>query len=112
LRARTVAALAALAAAGAWVRYARAERDCARAERDARRRLEEDDPAAALALLDRVDARCRCARFTRGDAPPQYTLADAALRRLEARGEHTRARRLLAGARGPLLRDLARETAQ
>lgn len=107
---RALALLAATAGAFAWWRYADAERACAAAEGDARRLLQDGDAEGALRLIDGVDARCRCARFTHGDAPPQYTLAGAALRQLRDRGGGDAARRLLAEARGPLLRELAHDT--
>jgi hypothetical protein len=109
---RALAALAVAAGAFAWWRYADAERRCAAAERDTRGLLERGAAADALRHIDEVDARCRCARFTRGDAPPHYSLAAAALRHLEERGEHAQAQRILSGARGPLLRELARDAAR
>lgn len=101
--------VAVLAGAALWWRYARGERDCARAEADARRLLQQDEPGAVLELIDGVDARFRCARYTAGDAPPIYSLAHAALQRLRERGEGAAADRLLARARGPLLCGIAGE---
>lgn len=86
---------------------ARCERACESGDEDAQELLRRGDPLAALRLLDEVDARCRCARFTSGDAPPQYALAIACLQRLRDEGRDAERRQALVEARGPILRDLA-----
>ena len=104
-------ALAAAALAGAlgfwWC--VRCDGDCAVADGDAEGLFRRGEPLAALSLLDVVDARCRCSRFTSGDAPPQYALAQACLRRLLDEGREAEVEGLLARARGPILRELAAE---
>ncbi len=99
--------LLAAAGAGAWWWLRRCEADCAAATRDARALLLRGEPVRALALLDRADARCGCARFTAGDEPPEYAVARACLDRLQAEGRMADAADVLARARGPILRELA-----
>jgi hypothetical protein len=96
-----------LAVAGAWWWFVRCERVCAALDRDAQELFERGELLTALERIDRVDARCRCSRFTAGDAPPQYTLAQASLSRLLSAGRHNEVQQLLAQARGPILKEFA-----
>lgn len=102
--------LIAVMAAGlaAWWWFVRCDRTCAAADRVAQTLFERGELLSALALIDSTDARCRCARFTSGDASPQYAIAAACLRALLAEGRRTEAERVLAQARGSILRELAK----
>jgi hypothetical protein len=94
----------AFVAARRW--FARCERACAAADRDAHDLFQRGELRSALAVIDAVDAKCRCSRFTAGDAPPQYALAQACLRELLEEGRGAEAEDILAQARGPILRGL------
>ena len=102
----SIGALVAIAAV-CWWWFARCERACAAIDRDTQELFQRGELLSALALIDAVDARCRCARFTSGDAPPQYALALTSLRQLLIEGRSSEVRRLLANARGPILKELA-----
>lgn len=109
MRPRAALAVAVLAAAclatKRWL--ARCERACLAADQDAEYLFRRGELLAALAVIDNVDARCRCARFTSGDAPPQYALAQACLRELQNDGRTAEVERVLARTRGTILRELA-----
>jgi len=110
LSARLIVLAGLLAAAGGaalWWWFVLCERDCAAADRHAQDLFQRGELLAALALLDKVDARCDCSRFTSGDAPPQYALAQACLRQLRSEGRSVEVQDLLARARGPILKELA-----
>lgn len=77
-----VAVLAVASAAALSCRSERCEGDCAAVDREAQRLYQRGDLLLALVLIDKVDARCRCERFTSGDAPPEYSWAQACLRQL------------------------------
>ena len=110
---RAIAALGVLAAASGalwWWWGLRCERVCARVDLDAERFLERGDLLPALELIDRTDARCRCERYTSGDAPPQYAVANAALRELVRAHRLGELRSVASRARGPMLKSLLRDT--
>jgi hypothetical protein len=110
LSARIIVLVGVLAVAGtaaSWWWFVCCERNCAATDRHAQDLFQRGDPLAALALLDKFDARCNCARFTSGDAPPQYALAQACLRQLFSEGRSVEVQALLAHARGPILKELA-----
>ncbi len=90
-----VGAFTAAAIAAAWWRFARCARACVAAENAAQDLFQRGELLSALALIDAVDTRCRCARFTSGDSPPQYTLAQACLRQLLSEGRSTEVKHLL-----------------
>ena len=96
------------AAAAAWWWFVRCARACVAAEHAAQDLFQRGELLSALALIGAVDARCRCSRFTSGDAPPQYALAQACLRQLLNEGRSTDVEHLLAHARGPILTDLSK----
>jgi len=100
--------MAAAGAATAWWWFVRCEQDCARADRSAQLLFDRGELLVMLALIDAVDVRCRCGRFTQGDVPPQYALAHAALQEFFREGRRAETERLLAQARSPMLKDLAR----
>jgi hypothetical protein len=110
LSARIVVLIGAVALAGAgwWWWHARCETACAEVDRGSQEMLERGDLVAALTLIDGVDARCRCGRFTSGDAPPQYSLAQACLGRLRTAGRSAEVDALLNKARGPILIELGK----
>lgn len=113
MTARVLAALvvlAGVAGAARWWWLARCERACANADRDAHTLFNRGEVVAALELIDAVDARCDCSRYTSGDAPPQYALADACLRQLLRDQRSADFRRIASNARGPILRALLRES--
>lgn len=89
-----------------WSRQ-RYERACNMANEQAELMYQMSDFVAALEHIDRVDSHCRCARFTSGDTPPQYSLALACLRKLSSHGRSTEAEFILTHARGPILVELA-----
>lgn len=87
-----------------WWWFVRCEAVCAQADRDVEDLFGRGNWQSALDMIDGVDARCHCSRFTSGDAPPQYAIAEATLRGLVAKGRREEAERALARARGPILR--------
>jgi hypothetical protein len=95
----------------AWWWFVRCEQECGEVERDAQGMFQRGELLSAIALIDAVDARCRCARFTTGDASPQYALAKACLERLLTEGQSPEIGRILAHARGPILKELAKQSA-
>src|SRR5687768_592462 len=65
-----------LATVGAlWWWFVRCGHECMEADRDAQNLFQQGELWSALALIDTVDAKCHCSRFTSGDAPIQYALA-------------------------------------
>lgn len=62
-------ALTAAAVAAAWWWFVRCARACVAAEHTAQDLFQRGELFSALALIDSVDAQCRCSRFTSGDAP-------------------------------------------
>lgn len=101
--------LVAAGAAAWWWWFVRCERDCIAAERHAQELFQRGELLPALALIDQVDARCNCARFTSGDAPPHYSLAVVCVRQLRGEGRSLEVQDLLEHARGPILKELAGE---
>ena len=106
VRALLASVLAGALGACWWI--GRCERDCAAAEVAAQSLFDRGDALGTLGVIDSADARCRCSRFTAGDAPALYSLAQACLRKLADSGRTADASRLLAGARGPILQELAK----
>ena len=94
-------------AAAAWW-FLRCERTCAATDRGAESLFKRGDFLSALSLIDATDARCHCARFTSGDAPTQYALAEACLRQLLSQGRSAEVEGFLASARGPILKELSK----
>ena len=92
---------------GGWIAWLdRCDQTCVVAEEEAAEVFQLGHYGAALERIDVADARCGCERFTEGDAPRQYTLAQAALREMFAAEQGLEASRILAGAQGPILREL------
>ena len=88
----------------AWlVRMSRCERRCGAALAEAEGLFAAGQALGALRTLDAADARCDCARFTSGDAPPEFSLAIACGRRLQAGGQQAELNALLSTAKGPIL---------
>lgn len=85
----------------------RCESDCAAAAHESAGLLARGEAQAALKLLDAVDARCTCERFTSGDAPPEYSLAQACIRKLQSAGRTQELDEILARATGPILKSIA-----
>lgn len=110
LIARVIALAGLLAAVGGaiWWWFVRCERDCAASDREAQELFRRGELLSVLTLIDGTDARCRCSRFTSGDAPAQYALARACLRQLLIEGRRDEAEGFLARARSPILRELAK----
>lgn len=77
-------------------------RSCRAVVEEADALLLQNRPAEALRRIDAVDALHRCARFTEGDAPPEYAAARYALEQLDGPAQAL----ALEEARGPLLRSL------
>jgi hypothetical protein len=103
-----------VAAAGAavwWRRIVRCEHDCSGVDHDSQEMFRRGELLFALALIDGVDARCHCSRFTSGDASPQYALAKTCIEALVKEGQHARVKQLLAQARGSILKELAQQLA-
>jgi hypothetical protein len=92
----------------AWWWFVRCERNCGEVLRHAQDMFERGELSLALARIDAVDAKCHCSRFTSGDAPPQYSLAQACLERLLSEGRLDEVERLLAQAQGPILKELGK----
>jgi hypothetical protein len=95
-------------AVGWWLQHGRCERRCAAAVEQAGDAAARGELARALAIIDEADHACDCARFTDGDEPPEYAAARTYLDRLRSTGRDAEARAALDGARGAILRDLAR----
>jgi len=95
------------ATAAAWWWFRRCEHACLEVDLGAQNLFERGELLSALALIDAVDARCHCARFSSGDAPPQYALAQTCLLQLLSKGRSAEVESLLRHARGPILRELA-----
>jgi hypothetical protein len=87
--------------------FVRCESTCAEAQSDAENLFARGSYLEALAVVAAADAKCRCARFTSGDAPPQYALADACLRALIDDGRRAEVEVLVEQSGGPILRELA-----
>ncbi len=102
----SIAAVLAIAAL-AWT--SQGEHRCQAALSEAEALFSGGDPLGALRALDAADARYHCGRLTQGDAPPEYSLAVACIRRLKAMGREAELNALLKEARGPILTDLARK---
>ena len=88
-------------------RFVRCERACAEAQGDAEDLFAQGRYLEALAVIGSNDSKCRCARFTSGDAPPQYALADACLRALLDDGRRAEIDELVEQTGGPILTELA-----
>jgi hypothetical protein len=94
------------AAVATWRRMLRCESACAEAERQVEELVGDRRFTTALEVIDAIDRTCRCSRFTSGDAPSLYALADLCLRQVltgEIAGEQ---RLIIAGARGSIIRGL------
>lgn len=61
----------------------------------------------AITVLDGVDASCGCARFTEGDAPPEYSAMRAYLKRYREQAGEGAVKKIADDANGPILRELA-----
>jgi hypothetical protein len=90
-----------------WSSRAQCERECQTVDAEVTALFERGDLVAVLERIDDVDARCRCARFVEGDAPPLYGLAVVCVQRLRREGRAAEADGILARSRGPILRDLS-----
>jgi len=91
-----------------WPWFVRCDELCAQVDREAASLFDRGELVAALELIDRTDARCRCSRYTSGDAPAQYSIAEACLQQLLREQKTAELRRILARARGPIIRSLLR----
>lgn len=88
----------------AWlVRTGHCERRCGAALAEAEGLFAAGQALGALRALDAADAACDCARFTGGDAPPEFSLAIACGRRLQEGGQNVELSALLSAAKGPIL---------
>jgi hypothetical protein len=105
IRASILIGVSAMAAAWWW--FVRCEHVCARADQDAQDLFQRGELLSTLSLIDKVDSRCSCTRFTSGDTPPQYAMAQVCLRQLLNEGRSTEVEQLLAHAHGPILSELA-----
>lgn len=103
-----VAIVLAGGAGASWWWYVAADDECREADRNAADLFDRHELVQSLKLVDEVDGRCDCARFTSGDAPPQYAIAWACLRQLDREGRGSEAREVLASARSPMLKSLAK----
>lgn len=91
-----------------WWPFVRCQELCAQIDREAESLFGRGELVAALALIDRTDARCRCSRYTSGDAPAQYAIAEACLQQLLREQRTDELRRILSAARGPIIKSLLR----
>jgi len=107
-KAALVGLVLASGAGASWWWHVTAERECHEAERNAADLFDRHEPIQSLEVVDEVDARCNCARFTSGDEPGQTSIARACLRQLSREGRVSEAREVLGRARGPILRELAK----
>jgi hypothetical protein len=103
-----VGVFAAAAIGVAWWWFVHCENACVAADHAAQDLFQRGELLSLLRLIDGVDARCRCARFTAGDPPPQYALAQACLRQLLGEGRSAEVEHLLTQTRGPILKDLSK----
>ena len=69
------------------------------------------DFRSALAELDKTDAECNCARFTKGDAPPEYAAMAVYLDRLLDRDGKAAIVEVTRRARGRMLTEMAKKFA-
>jgi len=90
-----------------WWWFVRCETDCAAADRAAEDLFERGELLSVLELIDTVDSKCHCSRFTSGDAPTQYALAQECVRQLRGKGMTTELERLLMHSRSPILMEVA-----
>jgi hypothetical protein len=97
------------AALSAWWWFVHCEYRCATADHDSDALYQRGELWSALALIDSTDAGCRCARFTSGDMPPQYAVAQACIRALRQEGRGADVDRLLARTRSSILQELAKQ---
>jgi hypothetical protein len=94
----------------AWWNRQRCARACDDANYEAETLFQKGDFLSALTLIDQVDTRCNCSRFTSGDMPPEYSLAQACLRQLLNKGQDAEIHFILARTRSPILMELRKST--
>jgi hypothetical protein len=112
MTARAIILIVLLVTAGAaslWWWFVRCEWDCEEVDHEAQKLFQQGEFLSVLMLIDDVDARCHCSRFTSGDSPPQYALAQACLKQLLDKEQNEDIGLILARARGPILRQLAKQ---
>lgn len=93
-----------IAGLAAW-RYVNCDAACSEADVKIERLFDRGEFLSALMLIDKIDARCNCGRFTSGDPPSQYSLAQACFRQLSSDGRTAEMEMLLANAQGPILKE-------
>jgi hypothetical protein len=91
-----------------WLWFMGCERTCVTTDYNVQKLFQEGSFLSVLILIDSTDARCHCTRFTSGDAPFQYTLAQLCLQELLSSDQRVEVEALLAHTRSPILRELAR----
>ncbi len=97
-----------IAGIAAWLWYARCERICLVTDRKGEDLIKRGEYLSLLALINDVDGRCNCTRFTSGDAPAQYALAEACIRLLLNDGQSAQVNQIMANARSPILKELSK----
>lgn len=102
--------MAGIAGLLAWLWYVRCEKACAAAEHTAQDMFQRGEVVSVLEFIDDMDTRFNCARFTCGDAPPLYALAEACILKLSSDGQSSEKEKVLANARGRMLKELAKRT--
>ena len=97
-----------LAVAAAWWWFVHCKRTCTEVDHNAHDLFRRGELMSVLTLIDAVDTRCRCERFTSGDASPHYALAQACILQLLNEGRSDEVKCFLMRARGPILKELAK----
>ncbi|MCP3059829.1 hypothetical protein LXT21_13675 [Myxococcus sp. K38C18041901] len=91
-----------------WWWWPECQQRCDSVDQRTQELLHREQELSALALIDGVDARCHCGRFTSGDEPPQSATLRVCIQRLLDGGQRTELMRHLDQARGPMLRELSK----
>lgn len=91
-----------------WWWWPECEQRCDSVDHRTQDLLRRGQELSALALIDDVDARCHCGRFTSGDEPPQSATLRVCVERLLGGSQRAELLRHLDQARGPMLRELSK----
>jgi hypothetical protein len=91
-----------------WWWFVQCEQECAVTDRDAQTLFQRGEFYSVLVLINAVDTKCHCSRFTSGDPPTQYSLAQACIRQLREKGLSRDVEDFLIGVRSPILKELAK----
>lgn len=92
-----------------WRNHSRCYKRCLASLNRAEQLAAQGDFRSALAELDKTDAECNCAKFTKGDAPPEYAAMAVYLDRLLDRNGKAAIVEVKRHARGKMLTEMTKE---